>query len=342
MVLALSARILPSPSRASSAVVAWSRPWASARKASLRSPVHLTARWIFARGPQAHDFLGVDEDLGAEAAAHVRGDHAQLVLGSEADEGGQHEAGHVRVLAGGVEGETVVAGVVVADGGARLDGVGDQPVVDEIDLGDVPGVAECGIDGCLVAQVPLVDGVAGRFRVQLRLAGVLGGGDVDGGRQGVVVDGDALGGILGLRQRLADDDGDVVADVAHLALCEGRVCAGLHGRAVLGVDHPAANEPADLVGGDVGACIDRQAARRFHRGGGIDALDVGVGVRRAHEHGVGLAGAIDVVGVLALAGDEALVFLATHWRADAGCAHGCPPAGVPLDLVLSLSKDGIT
>jgi hypothetical protein len=37
-----------------------------------------------------------------------------------------------------------------------------------------------------------------------------------------------------------------------------------------------------------------------------------VRVRRANEHGVGLAGAVDIVGVLALAGDEALVFLATH------------------------------
>ena len=54
-------------------------------------------------------------------------------------------------------------------------------------------------------------------------------------------------------------------------------------------------------------------------------LDVGVRVRRAHEHGVGLARAVDVVGVLALAGDEALVFLAAYGRADAGCAHGVPP-----------------
>ena len=153
---------------------------------AVAGPLHRAAD--LARGPQAHDLLGVDEDLGAEAAADVRRDHAQLVLGRQADEGGQHQARHVRVLAGGVEREAVLPGVVVADGGARLDGVGDQPVVDEIDLGDVLGVGEGGIDGGLVAEVPLVDGVVGRLGVDLRLAGVLRGGDVDGGGQRLVVD----------------------------------------------------------------------------------------------------------------------------------------------------------
>ena len=84
------------------------------------------------------------------------------------------------------------------------------------------------------------------------------------------------------------------------------------------MDHPAADQAADLVLGDVlaGEDMDVVAALQL---GGVDALDVGMRVRRAHEHGVGLARAIDVVGVLALAGDEALVFLAPYWRSDAGC-----------------------
>ena len=36
------------------------------------------------RRPQADDFLGIDEDLGAEAAADIGRDDAQLVLGREA------------------------------------------------------------------------------------------------------------------------------------------------------------------------------------------------------------------------------------------------------------------
>ena len=148
---------------------------------ALGHPLHGPAD--LARGPQAHGLLGVDEDLGAEAAADVGRDHAQLVLGREADEGRQHQARDVRVLAGGVEREALLARVVVADGGARLDGVGDQPVVDEVDLGDVLGGGEGGIDLGLVAQVPLIDRVVGGLGMDLRLAGVLRGRHIDGGGQ---------------------------------------------------------------------------------------------------------------------------------------------------------------
>ena len=44
VVFTRSARKWPSRSRASSALVQWSRPWASARKDSVRSAVHLTGR----------------------------------------------------------------------------------------------------------------------------------------------------------------------------------------------------------------------------------------------------------------------------------------------------------
>jgi hypothetical protein len=49
-------------------------------------------------GPQRHDLLGIDENLRAEAAAHVRRDDAQLVLGRHADKGGDDEARDVRIL----------------------------------------------------------------------------------------------------------------------------------------------------------------------------------------------------------------------------------------------------
>ena len=44
VVLTRRARNLPFSSSASSTVVTWSRPWASERKASERSAVHLTGR----------------------------------------------------------------------------------------------------------------------------------------------------------------------------------------------------------------------------------------------------------------------------------------------------------
>ena len=66
----------------------------------------------------------------------------------------------------------------------------------------------------------------------------------------------------------------------------------------------------------------REHARHAGRGLGVDRFDRGVGVRRADEIGIGLAGPVDVVGVVALAGDEAAIFLAAHRGADTGRAHG--------------------
>src|SRR5215468_11679922 len=91
------------------------------------------------------------------------------------------------------------------------------------------------------------------------------------------------------------------------------------------MDHPTADEVADLVLGDVGTRIDGKTAGRGNRGRGFDRLQGRMRVRRAHEHRIGLAWPIDVVGVLALAGDEALIFLAPNGSADAGRGHGFPP-----------------
>src|SRR5262249_40903236 len=99
----------------------------------------------------------------------------------------------------------------------------------------------------------------------------------------------------------------------------------LHGRAVLGVNHPAADEISDLVGGKLGAGEHGEHAGRGRRFRGIDLLEPRVGVRRAHEISVGLSRPADVVGVMAFAGDETLVLLAAHRGADPGRAHGLPP-----------------
>jgi len=106
--------------------------------------------------------------------------------------------------------------------------------------------------------------------MHLRRALRLGLGRVDIGGQHLVVDDDGLRRVLGLRQRLGDHHGDVVADIAHLALGEDGMGTGAHRRAVLGVDHPAADEPADLVGRHIVAGIDRDHARHGLRPGDVD------------------------------------------------------------------------
>src|SRR3546814_13565028 len=85
-----------------------------------------------------------------------------------------------------------------------------------------------------------------------------------------------------------------------------------HRLAVAGVDLPAAGNPAERVGGEVGAEKDRGHARHLARGLGVDAADARVGVRRMEEDGVELARPVYVVGIVAAAGDEAIVLLAAY------------------------------
>ena len=105
------------------------------RLAAVGDPFHRAADAL--RRPQRHHFLGIDENLRAETAADIGRDDAQLVLGRHADEGGDDEPRHVRILRGVPERERAGAGIVLADRGARLHGVRHQPVVDDVELGDV-------------------------------------------------------------------------------------------------------------------------------------------------------------------------------------------------------------
>ena len=120
--------------------------------------------------PQRHDLFRINENLRAEAAADVGRDHAQLVLRRHADEGGDDEARDVRILRGVPQRERAGASVVLGEGGARLDRVGHQPIVDDVELGDVLGRLEGGIDRFGVAEVPLVDRIVRRDVMDLRRA----------------------------------------------------------------------------------------------------------------------------------------------------------------------------
>ena len=92
---------------------------------------------------------------------------------------------------------------------------------------------EGGVGRRLVAEVPVERRVVRRVVMQLRLAGIGGGRRIDGGRQLAVIDRDLFRGVPRLRVGVGNDDGDIVADIADLALGERRVGHGFHRRAVL-------------------------------------------------------------------------------------------------------------
>ena len=272
------------------------------------------------RGPYADDLLGIDEDLRAEAAADIGRDDAQFVLRRQAMEGRDHEARHMRVLARRVERIMVAAGIPRADGGSRLHRIGDEPVVDDVELGHVMGAREGSLGRRLVAQRPFEHGVVGRHVVNLRL-GLRRLAGIDDMRQHLIGDIHPRGRGFRLLLALGDDDGDMVADIAYLALRQDRMRSCFHRRAVFGMDHPAADEPADLVLSDMLAGENRNDAVFRFPFRYLDRLDRGMGVRASHEIGVGLILEIDVVGILALAGDETMIFLALHASADSGVTH---------------------
>ena len=275
MVLTRRPRILPFSSSASSAWVTWSRPCASVRNASVRSrrPLHRTADLL--GRPEAHGLLGIDEDLRAEAAADVGRDHAQLVLGRDADEGRQHEPRDVRVLARGVEREAVRArSRSRRSPRAARSAFGIRRLLTRSSLVTCLAPGRRRVGRRLVAEVPVEDRVVGRDRRGSAAPGRCAVARVDDGRQHLVVDDDRFGRVPGLRQRLGDHHRDVVADIAHLALRQRRMRAGLHRRAVLGVDHPAADQTADLVGGEIVAGEHGEDARHRQRRRRVDRSDV--------------------------------------------------------------------
>ena len=281
-----------------------------------------------ARGPKAHRLLGIDEYLRSESAADVGRHDAELVLRRDLNEGREHQAVDVRVLAGDIEGKAVVARVVVADRRPRLDGVGQHPVVDDIQLGDVMGLGERLVGRRLVADLPIVTNVARRFRMHQRRTDLGRIGRGDDGRSLLVVDLQLLGRVLRLIQAVRDDHGHLVADVTHRILRQGGMGRCLVRLTVLAGDRPATDQAAQTIGGQMLAGEDRDHAGRGLGRVAVDRADPGVGVGRADEIGVRLARAVDVVGVVARSRQETEVLRAAHAGADSGLGHVTPPSSL--------------
>ena len=115
-----------------------------------------------------------------------------------------------------MEREASARGVMYADRRARLHRVHDHAAVDELEPGDVRGLGEGGGHLLAVAEVIVERDIAGRFVVDERRARARRFLRPHHGRQRIDVDLDRLGGVLCLQQGVGDDEGDGIADEAHL------------------------------------------------------------------------------------------------------------------------------
>ena len=274
--------------------------------AAAGGPLDRTAN--LARAPRDEDLFGIVKNFRAKAAAHIRRHHAHLVLGQTQDKRRHQQANDVGVLRRGVERVVVARAVVIANGAARLNRVGDEPLVVVLQRGDVRGAGQGRVRRRLIAELPVKGRVIGHVVEQLRRALGRRLGCRDDRVQNFVLHGHQLGGVRSLLAALGQDDGDRVADVAHLGRSQHRMGRLLHGVATLEIHLPAAGQAADASGFEVGTCENGDHAIGCGCGRCIDVIDRGVGMRAAHERRKGRVRQGNVIGVAALAGDKALVF----------------------------------
>ena len=193
-----------------------------------------------ARAPRDEDFFGIVKNFRAKATADIRRHHAHLVLGQAQDKRRHQQANDVGVLRRGVERVVVACAVVIANGTARLNRIGDEPLVVEFQRGNVRGTSQGRVRRRLIAELPVERRVVGHVVEQLRRALGRRLGCRDDRVQNLVIHGHQLGGVRSLFAALCYDDGDRVADVAYLGRSQHRMGWLLHGLAAFEIHLPAA------------------------------------------------------------------------------------------------------
>ena len=160
------------------------------------------------------------------------------------------------------------------------------------------GGGEGGGDLFQIARPVVRREVAWDLRMKLRRAVLVGVGSGGYRRQRIDVDRDRLRGIARLVRRLRDDERHRLADMQYALERQGTPLRPVHRRAVPVLDRNALRHRLEAGRRQVGTGVDAEHAR--HRGGRlrVDRADDPVRVA-APDHGrVGLAGKVEIVGVL--------------------------------------------
>ena len=258
-----------------------------------RHPVH---RALDALGAdKLGDVFRIGAGLHAKRAADVFGDDAQFVLRDV-----HHRSGVVAQRAGTLRAHpqmVAVARCIVARGGAaRLHGGVRQPLVGHGDMRDVLGRGNDALDlarvgvGIGMRPGPVHGEIAGRLLPQLRRALGLRRAHGNHRVERLVVDLDQVGGVLRRKAGLGDHHRDGLADIHHAL---ARKCASVRHielAAAAAGKRRMTRHAADAGRVNVRAGQDCEHAAHLLRRVGVDAVDAGVRVRRAHEGGGDLAG----------------------------------------------------
>ena len=194
------------------------------------------------------------------------------MLGQAHDKSGHQQALDVRILVGHIQGVFVVGAAVRTNRSARLHRVGHQAVVDQVEFGNVRCFGKRSVNLCFVTNRPFVAMVVRSDFVQSR--GFGGIAHIYDRRQNVVFDVNQLSGVTRLLQSFSDHHGDVVADIAHLALGQDGVSGFFH-RLAAGVgNQPTARQSIDAVACDVFAIKNTDHARGRQSSFYVDRFDM--------------------------------------------------------------------
>ena len=269
------------------------------------------------------DEFGIDQVARAEAAAGIRHDHPQVVA-PNAQAIGDDRAQDVAGLAAGMEREPAVG--IFGERAARLHEGGGRAGERDILPDDPVRRREGRIGRGPVARRPDDRAVVGRVLPDRRC--IVGQRILRRAqrRQGIVIDLDQFRRFQGGRLGFGDDEGDGFAGEAHPALGQ-RILRGIDDGAMQFAVRQrlvrAGRQGAHAGRAQVRRRIDRQHARNGQRRRRVDFAEHGVGMGRAHEGGMGLAGPAEIGGERAGPGEKRAVLHARYRGADEGDFFCC-------------------
>ncbi|MGY3074627.1 hypothetical protein ACVWZZ_000998 [Bradyrhizobium sp. LM6.10] len=258
------------------------------------------------RGDCQEGVFPVWKQLCAKTAADVGADHPHLVGRDVQHVLAEDVAQAMAALAADRQRQMVALGVVFAHGSACLHEARDHTRIDNRDFGDRMRLGKHCFGRGLVADRDVEQHIAGLVRPDLRRALLDGVDDAGHRRQRAPFDLDRLDRVAGLVDGLSHDEGDGIADMAHLVLGEDRVRRAGEG---IGFEIEQAGQIAEIL--DVIGGQDQRNARKSAGAARIDGV-FGMRMRRAQHQAAQRGLRRVIVGVAALAADECIILLAQH------------------------------